>query len=404
MSAATKSAPGARRARNAAAFLLAWAVVLAAPGATRAQESSRTGTNRPAAEEIHRLGWNGAGLDKVVAFAKSLGTDTLLIVSRGKPVASLGDASRRYNVHSIRKVLLSALVGQQAGRGSKRIDLDATLAQLGIDDSPNPLSPRQKRATVRHLVRSVSGINHWAAAEEGQREERTRRLGTGENEPGSKWAYNNWDYNALTTIFERRTGLSVGAAFMAGIAGPAGMADFSPADVSYIAAPRVSRHRAAMFRMSGRDLALFGRLYLNGGTLDGKRLLPRSWIDRIAAETIGTGMGGMRAGHSYLWWVPALDTGLPAGSFWALGIGHQAVIVVPAWRTVIVHQADTTVFFRRFLGLIRNRGMTPNAALESLALSCLGDAGQTSGFCRNDRFILRGEFDRLVSLIVAARR
>ena len=404
MPAATKSAPGTRRARNAAALLLASAIVLAAFGATRVQGTSRSGTGRAAAEDIRRLGWDAAGLDKAVAFARTLGTDTLLIVSHGKAVATLGDASKRYNVHSIRKALLSALVGQHAGRGPKRIDLDATLAQLGIDDSPNPLSPRQKRATVRHLVRSVSGINHLAAAEEGLREERTRRLGTGENEPGSKWAYNNWDYNALTTIFERRTGLSIGAAFLAGIAKPTGMADFSPANVSYIAAPQVSRHRAAMFRMSGRDLALFGELYLNGGALNGERLLPRSWIDRISAEAIATGVGGLRAGHSYLWWVPAADTGLPAGSFWALGLGHQALIIVPAWRTAIVHQADMTVFFRRFLGLVRGRGITPGAALKSLVFECLNAAAGSSDFCRNDRFVLRREFGRLVSLIVAARR
>ena len=390
--------------RNSRAVPVASAIVFAALGAAEAQETPRSGIDRATAPDIRRSGWDAAGLAEVVAYAKTLSTDTLLIVSHGRAVASLGDASQRYNVHSIRKALLSALVGQHAGKGPKRIDLDATLAQLGIDDSPDPLSPRQKQATVRHLIRSVSGINHQAAAEEGQREERTRRLGTGENEPGAKWAYNNWDYNALTTIFERRTGVSIGAAFVAGIARPAGMTDFSASDVSYIAAPQVSRHRAAMFRMSGRDLALFGRLYLNGGTLDGKRLLPRSWIDRIAAEAIATGMGRMRAGHSYLWWVPAADTGLPAGSFWALGLGHQALIVVPAWRTAIVHQADMTVFFRRFLGLVRDRGMTPKAALESLTFACFDAARRHSGFCRNDRFILRREFGRLVSLIVAARR
>ena len=398
----TKCDPGDGWRRRTSAFLLAMAAGLAGANAVQAQEP-HSGTG-PAAAEVFRLGWDQSGLDSVVAFAKTLSTDTLLIVSGGRTVASLGDATRRYNLHSIRKALLSALVGQHAGRGPKRIDLDATLAQLDIDDAPDPLSPRQKRATVRHLVRSVSGIDHRAAAEEGQRRERTRRLGPGENEPGSKWAYNNWDYNALTTIFERRTGLSIGAAFMSGIAKPTGMKDFSAADVSYIAAPQVSRHRAAMFRMSGRDLALFGRLYLDGGTLDGKRLLPRSWIDRIAADTIDTGMGGMRAGHSYLRWVPAADTGLPAGSFSALGFGHQALIVVPAWRTAIVHQADMTVFFGRFLGLVRVRGMTPTAALESLVFSCFDAARRHSDFCRNDRFILRREFGRLVSLIVAACR
>ena len=352
-------------------------------------------------EEVRRSGRDEAGLASIVGYANTLGTDTLLIVSHGKTVASLGDLSRRYAVHSIRKALLSALVGQHVGSGPRRIDLDATLAELGIDDSPDPLSARQRRATVRHLIRSVSGIDHRAAAGFGQRAERTRRLGRGENEPGTKWAYNNRDYNALTTIFERRTGLSVGAAFMAGIAKPAGMADFSAADVSYTSEPRVSRHRAAMFRMSGRDLARFGGLYLDGGAIGGRRLLPRSWIDRIADEAVETGMDGIRAGHGYLWWVPSPETGLPEGGFQALGFGYQAPVVVPAWRTAIVHQADMTAFFRRFLGLIRHREVAADAALESLALECIGNVSE---FCRNDRFVLRREFRRLISPIVEARR
>ena len=384
-----------------AAFPIVLAAAIAAVGCAAAGEASHADPDRASVEEVRRSGWDEAGLARIVGYANTLSTDTLLIVSHGKTVASLGDPSRRYAVHSIRKALLSALVGQHVGSGPRRIDLDATLAELGIDDSPDPLSPRQKRATVRHLIRSVSGIDRRAAAEFGQRAERTRRLGPGENEPGTKWAYNNWDYNALTTVFERRTGLSVGAAFMAGIAKPAGMADFSAVDVSYTSEPRVSRHRAAMFRMSGRDLARFGGLYLEGGTIGGRLLLPRSWIDRIADEAVETGMGGIRAGHGYLWWVPSPETGLPEGSFQALGFGHQALVVVPAWRTVIVHQADMTAFFRRFLDLIRHRGVAADAALESLALECIGNVSE---FCRNDRFVLRREFRRLISLFVEARR
>ena len=96
-------------------------------------------------EEVRRSGWDKVGLARIVGYANTLSTYTLLIVSSGKTVASLGDPSRRYAVHSIRKALLSALVGQHAGNGPRRIDLDATLAELGIDDSPDPLSARQGR-------------------------------------------------------------------------------------------------------------------------------------------------------------------------------------------------------------------------------------------------------------------
>ena len=179
---------------------------------------------------------------------------------------------------------------------------------------------------------------------------------------------------------------------MAGIAESAGMSEFSTAAVSCIVAPRVSRHRATIFLMSGRNPARFRAIYLNGGVLDGRRLLPRSWIDRNAAEAVETGLRGMRAGHGYRWWVPSPDTGLPAGSYRAFGFGYQALIVAPVWRIVVVHQADLMALFRRFLGPIGDRGMAPDTALEKRTLDRLGDAGPTSRFCRDDRFVLRREF------------
>ncbi|CAN0603181.1 unnamed protein product, partial [Ectocarpus sp. 12 AP-2014] len=212
--------------------------------------------------------------------------------------------------------------------------LDATLQELGLDDAPRPLTPLQKKASVRDLLRGLSGINHAAAAEAGLTAEKDRRLGTKENEPGKVWAYNNWDYNVLTTIFEGRSDMSVANAFELGIAKALNMQDFVREDVSYLRAPELSRHRAAMFHMSARDLVRFGQLYLKNGELDGRRILSESWIERIHSEAVDTGDSGLRSRHGYLWWIPAADSGLPAGSFWAWGFGQQALIVIPAWRTV----------------------------------------------------------------------
>ena len=127
----------------------------------------------------------------------------------------------------------------------------------------------------------MSGINHPAAAAGGLVADIQRRLGTTQNEPGTVWAYNNWDYNALTTIFETRTGLNIGEAFQSEIAQPAGMQDFTVAAVTYIGAPDLSRHKAAAFRMSARDLARFGQLYLNKGKTKDQQIIPASWVDRV---------------------------------------------------------------------------------------------------------------------------
>jgi CubicO group peptidase (beta-lactamase class C family) len=349
------------------------------------------------------LGWNEAALERVFDYAKSLPTDSLLIVSHGEVVRSLGDVSKRYNVHSVRKAFLSALVGRHLGTGPRQIDLNATLADLGIDDAAGPLTPKQRQATVLHLIKSVSGINHLAAAAAGMQRDVDRRLGRAENEPGSKWAYNNWDYNALTTIFETRTGLTVAEAFKSGIAERIGLEDISPASSYYIYEPKLSQHRAAMFRMSARDMARLGQLYLANGEWQGKRVLPADWVERITKDHVSTGDPGLLAGHGYLWWIPGKETGLPAGSFFALGLGFQAIVVVPAWRTVIVHQADTWPFLERVAKLMREQNIDFAAASQKLVEFCRDPANAESDFCRRDRFLLKAEFDRLIALIVEAR-
>lgn len=353
--------------------------------------------------DTRSLGWDPAGLEKVLAYLGGLSSDTMMVVTNGRTVLAYGDLSRPYHLHSIRKSLLNALIGLQIGSKTGEIDLDATLAELGIYDRPDPLTSLQKQATVRHLLMSVSGINHAAAAEAGLTAEKQRRLGTGENPPGRIWAYNNWDYNVLTSLFEETAGQSIARAFDQRVAGPIGMQDFTPSDVDYAEAPHLSRHRAAMFHMSARDLARFGQLYLDKGIAGGERILPETWIAQILEAAVATGNGGLRDRQGYLWWLPAAETGLPEGSFWAWGLGQQALFVIPAWDSVIVHQSDTTAFRERFFALIREEGLAPPAALEKLVLSCHQAGGTPSDFCAHDRFILRREFAQLVKHVVAAR-
>ncbi|MGX1307499.1 CubicO group peptidase (beta-lactamase class C family) [Amorphus suaedae] len=352
--------------------------------------------------EAERLGWSPERLGTMLDYLSRLSADAFVIVTEGEIVASLGPLDTVYSIHSVRKAMLNAVVGQHVGHRPTEIPLEATLEQLDIDDAPDPLTPLQRQATVLHLVRSVSGINHPAAAEGGMNADKDERLGHKENQPGSVWAYNNWDYNALTTIFERRTGLTVAEAFRSGIAEPLGFQDLSGDSVSYSVEPERSQHRAAAFKLSARDLARFGQLYLDGGVVDGKAVLPATWIDRISDDYVETGISGLRSGHGYLWWIPGPDTGLPEGSFFGWGLGQQAVFVIPAWDTVIVHQSDTGEFIKRWLKL-QQEGVDGDTALERIVVQCLEKGAQTIEFCREDRFTSRREFDTLISLIAAAR-
>lgn len=355
------------------------------------------------AAESEKLGWKPKGLDAVFNYASTLSTDSLMIVTDGQIVGALGDISKPYNVHSIRKAFLSAIVGQHVGNGANRVPLGTTLQELGINDTPAPLSDVQKSATVNHLLKSTSGINHQAAAEGGLTAEKNRLLGDGDNQPGTIWAYNNWDYNALTTIFEKRTGLTVAKAFLNGIAEPAGMRDFEIGSVSYVSDPKRSQHRSAAFQMSARDLATFGQVYLEGGRPKSRQIIPVSWIERITSGYSQTGRTDLRWGHGDLWWLPSPQSGLPEGTFWGWGLGNQALFVIPTWNTVIVIQSDTTEFLKRFIPMIADGETMAESALETLILTCIDPSVRESEYCVEHRFTTRREFEKLISLILNAR-
>ena len=354
-------------------------------------------------------GWDPTRLDAAFELARTYGSGTLIVMTEGKTVRTMGDLRTPHRVHSVRKALLSALVGQHLGTGPGKIDLDATLAQLGIDDHPVPLTPLQKHTSVLHLIKSVSGINHGAAGEiPPMTAEKQRLLGDRPNIPGSMWAYNNWDYNALTTIFERATGLSVARAFAQGIAQPLELRDFNPASVYYSRDASLSMQAKAGFEMSARDLAKFGQLQLNKGRWNGQQIIPEAWIERITTDFTPTGQRRLRSGHGYLWWVPcdpeSRAAGIPQGTFIASGFGGQRIVVIPAWETVIVHTVFTDDYFGFCSDWAGNRGFDLDQAAAYSRTACRTPEHASTPFCRRCRYYSGGDFYVLLKKIIAARK
>jgi CubicO group peptidase (beta-lactamase class C family) len=255
-------------------------------------------------------------------------------------VAEWGDTAKPTELASVRKSLLSALIGIAVAE--KKIDLDATLADLGIDDNPPSLSTAEKQATVRMLLQARSGIYHPALYE--TKEMAAHRPPRFSHPPGTFWYYNNWDFNALGTIYERVAGMGIYDALDRLIARPVGMQDFRPSDGEYFTGD-ASIHRAYPLRMSARDLARFALLYLRGGVWAGRQVVPADWV-RESTRPYSTSETGR--GYGYLWWtvattdpaVPHTGPELPAGSFYAQGAGGQCAFVVPSRDLVIVSRVD----------------------------------------------------------------
>ena len=193
------------------------------------------------------------------------------MVQQGAIVASWGETDTNLLLNSARKSLLSALMGIAVSNGE--VQLDDTMARLGIDDVPPSLSQAEQQATVRDLLEARSGIYHPANYE--TNEMVTRRPARGSHPPGTFWFYNNWDFNALGAIYERATGTSVFGGFAWQIARPIGMQDFDPASCTY-AGGSASRYPAYLFHASARDLARFGLLFLRMGRWGNKQVIPAS--------------------------------------------------------------------------------------------------------------------------------
>jgi CubicO group peptidase (beta-lactamase class C family) len=192
-----------------------------------------------------------------------------MVIHHGAVVAEWGDTVKRTELASVRKSFLSALIGIAVSR--KQINLDSTLAQLGIDDNPPSLTAIEKQATVRMLLEARSGVYHPALYETAGMA--TRRPPRGSHAPGTFWYYNNWDFNALGTIYEHATGTGIYDALDQQIAKPIGMQDYSPSDGTYFHGA-ASIHRAYPIRMSARDLARFALLYLHDGNWAGRQTGP----------------------------------------------------------------------------------------------------------------------------------
>jgi CubicO group peptidase (beta-lactamase class C family) len=291
-------------------------------------------------------GWSVEGLARARAHAKDIGSTEVMIVHRGVVVDAWGDIAARTEAYSVRKSILSALIGIAVAE--RKIDLTQTLVALGIDDNP-PLTAAERQATVRDLIKARSGIYHPALYEsERMARERPAR---GSHPVGSFWYYNNWDFNALATIYEQKTGEKIFEAVARRLAAPLEMEDFRPEDGRYVTGD-ASIHAAYPMRLSTRDLARFGLLFLREGRWKDRQVVPAAWVtDSTAAYSAAGG----DVGYGYMWWNRRGPSCFPGAQrddrcFYAAGNFGQYVFIIPALDLVVVHRVNTDATRHRVAG------------------------------------------------------
>ena len=264
---------------------------------------------------------------------RNMGTTGLMIIVHGRVAFQYGDVQEVSYIASCRKSVLSMMYGNYVERG--KIKLKGTMAELKIDDVGG-LLPIEKTATVLDLITARSGVYHPASNSggipEGKEPER------GKTEPGTKFIYNNWDFNVAGTVFEMKAGKSIYKAFDKEFAKPLGLQDWDVSRHRRSGNARKSIHLAYHFNFSTRDMAKIGELMLRKGRWNGRQLVPEKWVEESTRPFTRFGGG---SGYGYMWWIEPIGRPSPAckGMYCACGMFGQHIAVIPELDMVVAHKS-----------------------------------------------------------------
>ncbi|MCG6187854.1 serine hydrolase domain-containing protein [Maribellus maritimus] len=288
----------------------------------------------------------------MAAFLKKSDASSMLLLVDGAVIFDWGNTRKKHLIHSMRKCLLNSLIGIAVSDG--KIDTSQTLRELDIQDIGPRLSEHELNARVADLLKSRSGVFHNAAAvSQGMLKEMPARESYS---PGEHYYYNNWDFNTLGAILEQQTGKSIYELFHTQIAQPLGMRDYKGKYTTidgeskeFVAMPKTdgfyqfekskSKYPAYHFRMSSRDLALYGQLYLNNGKWNGRQIIPKTWIE---ASTRPYSIYNKKYHLAYgMLWRIRLTEDNKLRAFFHTGVGIHMLAVYPEEKMVLVHRVDT---------------------------------------------------------------
>ena len=286
-------------------------------------------------QDVEQAGFSEGQLAIAKTYYDSLHSSAFLIIQSGKVVANWGDIDRRFILHSARKGILSSLYGIYSEKGI--IDLNKTIGALEITDKDS-LSTLEKSAKIIHLLKVRSGVYHKAAAEPSWVDDyRPKRNSV---QPDSLWFYNNWDYNVLGTIFEQTTHQSIYSALYTDIAQPLRMQDYRVMDGEYYYELEYSIHPAYHLKMSARDLARYGQLFLQNGFWNDNQIISKEWVKNSTYPVSKHGGGG-KIGRWYGWLWGVSEYYQDYQMYFASGMGGQFLAIFPTEDLILVNLSNT---------------------------------------------------------------
>lgn len=332
-------------------IFLVLCVLLVVPCAAQTEDSP--GANWEPLPNREAAGFSSSRLHALTDLLKTEHTTAMLVAVHGKVVFQYGDITHVSEIASVRKSVLSMLYGNYVANG--KIDLQKTVKEIGLQDV-KPFLPIEEGAKLEQLLAGRSGI-FIVPEKPDPHSSDSFQPPRGSQLPGNFFTYNEWDFNAVGTAFEKLTGKNIYDALESDLARPIGMQDFDRARQKKISEMPYSVHERYPMYLSTRDMARLGQLMLRHGNWNGKQVIPDDWVRYSTIlwtpfqDVFPTGLRNYefpeRWGFGLMWFVwdePGYLnhawTGPMQGAFTAMGSSGQYITVLPELDMVIAHKVD----------------------------------------------------------------
>jgi CubicO group peptidase (beta-lactamase class C family) len=285
--------------------------------------------------------------------AGSDGVKELVIVRNGHMVWKGTDIDKVHGVWSCTKSFVSTVLGLLIEDGKCRLESRAK-------EFLPALSEHYPEVTLRHFTTMTSGYRAMGDEPDGSyihgpsKTPFTPSLEPLFAPPGSSFAY--WDsaMNQFAHVLTRIAGEPLKALFKRRIADPIGMnpeawdwGDFGKVDGLEVNGG--AGNHAKYVRISAREMARFGHLFLNQGRWKDHQLIRADWVKAATSPQVpatvslkGAKINGCGV-YGYNWWVNGQKPdgrrqwpGAPPGTFSASGFNNNDLFVIPEWRMVVV--------------------------------------------------------------------
>jgi CubicO group peptidase (beta-lactamase class C family) len=308
-------------------------------------------------------GVDSAALASLVEFGAAGGMDSLLVVRRGHVVLETYWApfrpGMRHAVHSATKAVVGTLVGIAVQQGLLP-DTAEPVVKLLADLAPSEPDERKRAITVQHLLDMTSGLA-WEEPLKGAPKSAIAMERSADwarfvleqpmaRAPGEAFDYNSGNSHLLSALLGRASGGSARAFAEQALFGPLGIRD-----VAWRHDPQGVTIGGYGLYLQPRDMARLGALLLRDGVWEGRRLLPRGWVDSIRGSLIDMRLSAPTPfRYANGWWV------MPEyGAFLAAGHHRQLIVVMPALDLVAVTTGRANFSFIDLMKGLRAAARSP---------------------------------------------